>query len=159
MVENSCNKILIFGKNAWLLHSFKESIAVFGIVINFRLNEGVSLFEEIVIVLSSSYIYGIGQSGRRPQLLYCTTASIHYQKPMVLLPVIVLIKCWWHAIILIMYFDRNHNSQLDSCLYLKGEKARLLDSNVLSVLPSSIEGSLINFLATSTLQEASVSTQ
>ena len=38
------------------------------------------------------YIYGSGQSGWRPQLLYCTTASIHYQKPMILLPVIVLIK-------------------------------------------------------------------
>ena len=56
MVENTCNKILIFGKNAWLLHSLKESIAVFGIVINFRFNEEVSLFEEIVIVLSSLYI-------------------------------------------------------------------------------------------------------
>ena len=57
MVESICNKILIFGKNAWLLHSLKESIAVFGIVINFRLNEGVSLFDAMLIVLSSLYIY------------------------------------------------------------------------------------------------------
>ena len=40
----------------------------------------------------------------------------------------------------------------------RGE-ARLLDSNVLAVLPSSIEGSLANFLAIATLQEASVSAQ
>ena len=57
MVEYICNKIVIFGKNAWLLHSLKESIAVSGIVSNFRFNEGVSLFEGIVIVLSLLYIY------------------------------------------------------------------------------------------------------
>ena len=43
--------------------------------------------------------------------------------------------------------------------FAKGKKARLLDSNVLAVLPSSIEGLLANFLAISTLQEASVSAQ
>ena len=42
---------------------------------------------------------------------------------------------------------------------LKGKKARLLDSSVPAVLPNSIEGLLANFLAISTLHEASVSTQ
>ena len=52
----------------------------------------------------------------------------------------------------------------DFVVELNGEvdargKARLLGSNVLAVLPSSIEGSLVNFLAVSTLQEAIVSVQ
>ena len=57
MVEYICNKILIFGKSGSLLHSLKESIAVSGTTINFGFHEGVSLFEEILIVLSSLYIY------------------------------------------------------------------------------------------------------
>ena len=56
-----------------------------------------SFFTGIILgkfIYNYIYIYiGTGQSGRRPQLLYCTTTSIHYQKPMILLPVIVLIKC------------------------------------------------------------------
>ena len=45
---------------------------------------------------------------------------------------------------------------ISSNFNVKGKKARLLDSNVLAVLASSIEDSFENFFAISTLQKANV---